>query len=100
MVSMFQEMVIGGRHRGSIRKTADFITENKITVPRFYILTPIPGMVFMRNENAGRLMRIFIGLTVLLRYTSLRICLRNIDGGILEIIQRGFSLKVSLNAQF
>lgn len=57
-IDVSTEMVIGaeGDTVESIRKTADFITENKITVPRFYILTPIPGTVFYEEmKNAGRL---------------------------------------------
>ena len=52
------EMVVGadGDTIESIRNTAAFITENKITVPRFYILTPIPGTVFYDEmKEAGRL---------------------------------------------
>jgi radical SAM superfamily enzyme YgiQ (UPF0313 family) len=39
------EMVVGadGDTLQSIAQTAHFIRENKIVVPRFYILTPIPG---------------------------------------------------------
>lgn len=47
-IDVSTEMVIGadGDTLESIRKTADFITDNKIVVPRFYILTPIPGTLF------------------------------------------------------
>jgi len=41
---------------GSIKRTADFIVENKIVVPRFYILTPIPGTLFFEEmKAAGRI---------------------------------------------
>lgn len=55
-IDVSTEMVIGaeGDTVESIRKTADFITENKITAPRFYILTPIPGTKFydqMKEQN-------------------------------------------------
>ena len=33
----------------SIRNTADFIRECKIVVPRFYILTPIPGTIYHKQ---------------------------------------------------
>lgn len=47
-IDVSTEMVIGadGDTLDSIAKTAAFIIENKIVVPRFYILTPIPGTVF------------------------------------------------------
>ena len=53
-IDVSTEMVIGaeGDTLESIRKTADFITENKITVPRFYILTPIPGTLFFDEMKA------------------------------------------------
>lgn len=57
-IDVSTEMVIGadGDTIESIRKTADFITENKITAPRFYILTPIPGTKFYEQMQAqGRL---------------------------------------------
>jgi radical SAM superfamily enzyme YgiQ (UPF0313 family) len=50
-IDVSTEMVVGadGDTLLSIEQTADFITENKIVVPRFYILTPIPGTVFHRQ---------------------------------------------------
>jgi radical SAM superfamily enzyme YgiQ (UPF0313 family) len=50
-IDVSTEMVVGadGDTLLSIERTADFITENKIVVPRFYILTPIPGTVFHRQ---------------------------------------------------
>ena len=57
-IDVSTEMVIGadGDTVNSIRATADFITKNKITVPRFYILTPIPGTVFYHEmQAAGRM---------------------------------------------
>lgn len=55
-IDVSTEMVIGadGDTLESIAKTADFIIENKVVVPRFYILTPIPGTVFydeMSSQN-------------------------------------------------
>ena len=54
-IDVSTEMVIGadGDTVESIRATADFITMNKITVPRFYILTPIPGTVFYQEMKAS-----------------------------------------------
>ncbi|MFA5561819.1 MAG: radical SAM protein [Eubacteriales bacterium] len=57
-IDVSTEMVIGadGDTLASIRQTADFITRHKITTPRFYILTPIPGTVFYDQMKAeGRL---------------------------------------------
>jgi len=44
-IDVSTEMVVGaeGDTLESIKETARFIEDNKITVPRFYILTPIPG---------------------------------------------------------
>ncbi len=44
-IDISTEMVVGaeGDTLESIRDTAKFIEDNKIVVPRFYILTPIPG---------------------------------------------------------
>lgn len=47
-IDVSTEMVVGadGDTLESIAETADFIRENKIVLPRFYILTPIPGTDF------------------------------------------------------
>ena len=47
-IDVSTEMVVGadGDTEESIARTADFIRDNKIVVPRFYILTPIPGTDF------------------------------------------------------
>ena len=55
-IDISTEMVVGadGDTLASIRETAKFIVDNKIVVPRFYILTPIPGTVFfdeMKFQN-------------------------------------------------
>jgi len=55
-IDISTEMVVGaeGDTLESIKATGDFIRENKIVVPRFYILTPIPGTKFyedMIKEN-------------------------------------------------
>lgn len=57
-IDVSTEMVVGadGDTLESIRKTADFIIDNKISVPRFYILTPIPGTLFFDEmKAAGRI---------------------------------------------
>ncbi len=57
-IEVSTEMVVGGEGDTleSIRATKDFIEANKISVPRFYILTPIPGTRFFREIQAqGRL---------------------------------------------
>ncbi|MBN2286648.1 MAG: B12-binding domain-containing radical SAM protein [Tissierellales bacterium] len=57
-IDVSTEMVAGadGDTLDSIKRTASFIRENKITVPRFYILTPIPGTVFYDEMKAqGRI---------------------------------------------
>lgn len=55
-IDLSTEMVVGadGDTLESIKATAKFIEDNKIVVPRFYILTPIPGTEFykvMEKEN-------------------------------------------------
>ena len=57
-IDVSTEMVVGadGDTLDSIEKTADFIRDNKIVVPRFYILTPIPGTLFYdQMKEAGRI---------------------------------------------
>ena len=55
-IDISTEMVVGaeGDTLESITATAKFIEDNKVVVPRFYILTPIPGTVFfkeMKEQN-------------------------------------------------
>jgi radical SAM superfamily enzyme YgiQ (UPF0313 family) len=59
-IDVSTEMVVGGEADTleSIRLTKDFIEDNKISVPRFYILTPIPGTRFFKDMEAeGRLVK-------------------------------------------
>lgn len=53
-IDISTEMVVGaeGDTLESIRNTADFIADNHIAVPRFYILTPIPGTKFFDEMQA------------------------------------------------
>lgn len=58
-IDVSTEMVVGGEGDTleSIRKTKDFIENNKICVPRFYILTPIPGTKFFKEMlEEGRIL--------------------------------------------
>lgn len=50
-IDVSTEMVVGGDGDTleSIRNTKNFIEDNKISVPRFYILTPIPGTKFFEE---------------------------------------------------
>ncbi|MBU0934481.1 MAG: radical SAM protein [Spirochaetes bacterium] len=57
-IDLSSEMVVGadGDTLESIRATAAFIEQNRIVVPRFYILTPIPGTLYHAQlKKAGRL---------------------------------------------
>lgn len=57
-IDVSTEMVVGGDGDTleSIKHTKDFIELNKISVPRFYILTPIPGTKFFKEiESEGKL---------------------------------------------
>ncbi len=53
-IQVSTEMVVGadGDTMDSILKTAEFINDLKIAVPRFYILTPIPGTLFFHQMSA------------------------------------------------
>ncbi|HEY8909573.1 MAG TPA: radical SAM protein [Desulfosporosinus sp.] len=53
-IDVSTEMVVGGEADTleSIKATKDFIEDNKISVPRFYILTPIPGTQFFKDMEA------------------------------------------------
>ena len=55
-IDISSEMVVGaeGDTLESIRATADFVADTHIAVPRFYILTPIPGTEYydeMKKQN-------------------------------------------------
>lgn len=53
------EMIVGTDEdtEESIRKTYDFIYDNKVPIPRFYILTPIPGTeLYKQYKTEGRLL--------------------------------------------
>lgn len=59
-IDVSTEMVVGGEGDTleSIRMTKNFIEDNKISVPRFYILTPIPGTKFFKDMvSKGRLVK-------------------------------------------
>ncbi len=59
-IDVSTEMVVGGEGDtlSSIKDTKRFIEDNKITVPRFYILTPIPGTKFFKDmKEAGRIIK-------------------------------------------
>ncbi len=59
-IDISTEMVVGADADTleSIAKTADFIRECKVVVPRFYILTPIPGTYYHRELSEAN--RIYI----------------------------------------
>ena len=59
-IDVSTEMVVGGEGDTleSIKMTKNFIEDNKISVPRFYILTPIPGTGFFKEISAqGRMVK-------------------------------------------
>jgi len=59
-IDVSTEMVVGGEGDTleSIKMTKNFIEDNKISVPRFYILTPIPGTKFFKDMvSNGRLIK-------------------------------------------
>jgi radical SAM superfamily enzyme YgiQ (UPF0313 family) len=59
-IDVSTEMVVGGEGDTleSIKLTKKFIEDNKISVPRFYILTPIPGTEFFKEISAqGRMVK-------------------------------------------
>ena len=57
-IDVATEMIIGGDGDTleSIKETAKFVSNNNIAIPRFYILTPIPGTKFHEDmEKQGRI---------------------------------------------
>lgn len=57
-IDISTEMVVGadGDTLQAIRETAQFIADNQVVVPRFYILTPIPGTRYYEQLQAtGRI---------------------------------------------
>jgi radical SAM superfamily enzyme YgiQ (UPF0313 family) len=57
-IDVSTEMIVGGEGDTleSIQRTKRFIEKNRISVPRFYILTPFPGTKFFEQIKAsGRL---------------------------------------------
>ncbi len=57
-IMVSSEMMVGldGETEQSIRATADFVNEMRIPIPRFYIMTPMPGSrLFDEYKTAGRL---------------------------------------------
>lgn len=59
-IDVSTEMVLGGDGDTleSIKATKNFIEDNKISVPRFYILTPIPGTKFFKDiVSQGKLVK-------------------------------------------
>ena len=58
-ITVSTEMIVGTDYdtEQSIRDTFDFINKNKIPIPRFYILTPVPGTkLFSEMKKRGRLL--------------------------------------------
>lgn len=53
-IDVSTEMVVGadGDSLSSIKATAKFIKDNKVVIPRFYILTPIPGTKYYKDLKA------------------------------------------------
>ena len=54
-IDVATEMMIGldDDTEASIKETAKFIIDNKITAPKFYIITPIPGTPFFEEVKNG-----------------------------------------------
>ncbi len=58
-ITVSTEMIVGTDYdtEQSIRDTLDFVNENKIPIPRFYILTPVPGtQLFKEMKEQNRLL--------------------------------------------
>lgn len=57
-INVSSEMILGldGDGPDTFDRTIDFVVRNKITLPRFYILTPVPGTeMFQRWKDEGRI---------------------------------------------
>ena len=58
-ITLSTEMIVGTDEdtEASIRATYDFVNKTRIAIPRFYILTPVPGTKLYRNyKKEGRLL--------------------------------------------
>jgi radical SAM superfamily enzyme YgiQ (UPF0313 family) len=58
-ITVSTEMIVGTDYdtENSIRQTFDFIIGNRIPIPRFYILTPVPGNELHKTlEQQGRML--------------------------------------------
>lgn len=58
-ITVSTEMIVGTDYdtEASIRETYEFIYRNRIPIPRFYILTPIPGTdLFKELKEQGRML--------------------------------------------
>jgi radical SAM superfamily enzyme YgiQ (UPF0313 family) len=58
-IAVSSEMILGtdSDTEESIRETYRFIQKNKVPIPRFYILTPVPGTeLFMELKREGKLL--------------------------------------------
>lgn len=57
-IDVSSEMIVGAEDDtiSSLEKTIDFILESRISTPKFYIMTPIPGTdLFEQMEKEGRI---------------------------------------------
>ncbi len=57
-IDVATEMVLGidGDDPATFKRTADYIIRNRITLPKFYILTPVPGTpLYDRFDREGRI---------------------------------------------
>ncbi|MBI3892396.1 MAG: radical SAM protein [Candidatus Wallbacteria bacterium] len=58
-INVSSEMILGmdGDTQETFEATIDFVMRNKITLPRFYVLTPIPGTpLFERMRREGKIL--------------------------------------------
>jgi radical SAM superfamily enzyme YgiQ (UPF0313 family) len=64
-ITLSTEMILGTDYdtEKSIQETYAFVDRNRIAIPRFYILTPVPGTaLFDEMKNSGRLLTEDLGL--------------------------------------
>ncbi len=86
-IEVSTEMILGldGDGEDTFRRTAEFVLASRIALPRFYVLTPIPGTpLFARLREEGR-----ITDHRLERYDAATVVFRP-DGMAPEALQRGY----------
>jgi radical SAM superfamily enzyme YgiQ (UPF0313 family) len=97
-INVSSEMILGldGDGPDTFERTIDFVVRNKITLPRFYILTPVPGTeMFRRWKKEGRLTSLdygqYNGATVV--YQPTHLTPEELQAGYWKVYDEVFSIR-------